>query len=181
MRPPRLLALATVILLAAASRLLPHPPNFAPIAAMALFGGAYLRERWQALAVPLGAMAVSDVILGGHALLPLVYGCFALTVGIGMFLRSRKTVAYIAGAALSSSLLFFIVTNFGVWAVGSLYPKTLAGLGAAYVAALPFFRNTIAGDLFYTAILFGGFGILERLIPDLREPGRRPVTQPQQV
>jgi hypothetical protein len=170
MRQLRPLALVAVILLAAASRLLPHPPNFTPIGAIALFGGAHLRERWLAFIVPLAAMALSDLIIGWHQLVPLVYGSFALTVVIGMWLRDRKTVWPITGAALASSVLFFILTNFGVWASGSMYPKTLPGLVAAYVAAIPFFRNTVTGDLFYTAVLFGGFGLLERLVPELREP-----------
>jgi hypothetical protein len=169
MRPLRPLALVAVILLAAASRLLPHPPNFTPIGAIALFGGAHLRERWQAFVVPLAAMVVSDLIIGWHQLVPLVYGSFALTVVIGMWLHDRKTMWPITGAALTSSVLFFIVTNFGVWALGSMYAKTLSGLVAAYVAAIPFFRNTVTGDLFYTAVLFGGFGLLERLVPQLRE------------
>jgi len=170
MRPLRPLALGAVILVAAASRLLPHPPNFTPIGAMALFGGAHLRERWQAFVVPLAAMALSDWIIGWHWLMPLVYGAFALTVVIGMWLRNRKTVLPITGAAMASAVLFFVLTNFGVWAFGSMYPKTLPGLVAAYVAAIPFFRNTMAGDVFYTAVLFGGFSVLEWLVPELREP-----------
>ena len=171
MRQLRPLALAAVILLAAASRLLPHPPNFTPIGAIALFGGAHLRERWLAFIVPLAAMALSDLVIGWHRLVPLVYGSFALTVVIGMWLRDRKSVWPItAAAALASSVLFFVLTNFGVWAFGAMYPKTLPGLVATYVAAIPFFRNTVAGDLFYTAVLFGGFGSLERLVPDLRQP-----------
>lgn len=169
MRHPRALTLAAVILLAAASRLLPHPPNLTPIGAIALFGGAQFQERWLAFAVPLAAMALSDVIIGWHRLVPLVYGSFVLTVVIGMWLRDRKTLLSITGAALASSVLFFVFTNFGVWALGSMYPRTLAGLVAAYAAAIPFFRNTVAGDLFYTAVLFGGFGVLERLVPRLRE------------
>lgn len=170
MRHPRALAVIAVILLAAAGRLLPHLPNFTPIGALALFGGAHFRERWRAFLVPLAAMALSDAIIGWHWLVPLVYGSFVLAVIIGMWLRDRKTVWTVTGAALASSLLFFTVTNFGVWALGSMYPKTLPGLVAAYVAAIPFFRNTVTGDLFYTAVLFGGFGVLERLVPKLREP-----------
>lgn len=169
MRHARALTLAAVILLAAASRLSPHPPNFTPIGAIALFGGAHFRERWLAFVVPLAAMVLSDVIIGWHRLVPLVYGSFVLTVVIGMWLRERKTLLPITGAALASSVLFFVLTNFGVWALGSMYPRTLAGLVGAYAAAIPFFRNTAAGDLFYTAVLFGGFGVLERLVPRLRE------------
>lgn len=169
MRHPRTLAMIAVILLAAASRLLPHPPNFTPIGAIALFGGAHFRERWLAFVVPLAAMVLSDLIIGWHRLVPLVYGSFALTVVIGMWVRERKTLLPITGAAVASSVLFFALTNFGVWALGSMYPKTLAGLVAAYAAAIPFFRNTVTGDLFYAAVLFAGFALLERYVPKPRE------------
>ncbi len=170
----RLLTLLAVILAAAAFRLLPHPPNFTPIGAMALFSGAHFRDRGYSFVAPLAAMFLSDLVIGLHPLIPVVYGSFALVVTIGFWLRSRQNVLTIAGAALASSLLFFLVTNFGVWALGSLYPKTVTGLLAAYVAAIPFFRNTVAGDLFYTAILFAGFALLERAIPMLREPPPAP-------
>ncbi len=165
----RPLILLAVILAAAAFRLLPHPPNFTPIGAMALFSGAHFRDRGYSFVVPLAAMFLSDLVIGLHPLIPVVYGSFALVVTIGFWLRSRKNILTIAGAALASSLVFFLITNFGVWALGSLYPKTIAGLLAAYVAAIPFFRNTVAGDLFYTAILFAGFALLERAFPLLRE------------
>ena len=168
----RSLILLAVILAAAAFRLLPHPPNFTPIGAIALFSGAHFRNRGYSFVLPLAAMFLSDLVIGLHPLIPVVYGSFALIVTIGLWLRSRKNVLTIAGAALTSSLVFFLLTNFGVWGMGSLYPKTVAGLLAAYVAAIPFFRNTVSGDLFYTAILFGGFALLERAFPVLREPPR---------
>ncbi len=160
--------LITVIVAAAASRLIPHPPNFTPIAAMALFGGAYSRSVWQAFLIPLSAMALSDFLIGWHPLVPAVYASFALIVVIGLWLRGRKTVGRVAVAVGASSLLFFLITNFAVWAFGSMYPKSLAGLVAAYVAALPFFRNTVLGDACYSALLFGGFVMLQRLVGVLR-------------
>jgi ABC-type multidrug transport system fused ATPase/permease subunit len=162
-------ALLVVILAAAASRLVPHPPNFAPIAAMALFGGAYFSDRRQAFLVPLAAMFLSDLVIGLHSTIAVVYGSFALIVCIGFWLRRRRTVSLVAGATLAGSVVFFVITNFGVWALGSWYPKTLSGLMTAYIQAIPFFRNTVAGDLFYVSILFGGFALLERLFPVLRE------------
>ncbi len=171
----RPLILLAVILAAAASRLLPHPPNFTPIGAIALFSGAHFRDRGYSFVLPLAAMFLSDLVIGLHPLIPVVYGSFALIVTIGFWLRSRKHVLTISGAAFASSLLFFLGTNFSVWALGSLYPKTVAGLLAAYVAAIPFFQNTVAGDLFYTAILFAGFALLEQAFPLLREP--RPAPQ----
>jgi hypothetical protein len=101
----------------------------------------------------------------------IVYGCFALIVCIGLRLHRQRTPLRIAGSALLSSVLFFVITNFGVWAFGSLYPKTVAGLIVCYAAAVPFFQNTLVGDALYTAALFGGFALAERWIPALRERG----------
>jgi len=169
MLKPRAIALISLVLAAAASRLVPHPWNLTSIAAMALFGGAYFQDRRLAFAVPLGALFLSDLVLGLYSGMGVVYGSFALIVGIGLWLRPRRRPALIAGAALTSSVLFFILTNFGVWASGLLYPKTWAGLVACYTAALPFFRNGLEGDLLYTLILFGGFALLERRFKALRE------------
>lgn len=166
----RTLVLVIFILAAGAARLVPHPPNFAPIGAMALFGGACFADKRWALAAPLLAMFLSDVVLGFHGLLPVVYGSFALIVCLGFLLRRRRRLLPIAGAVLASSALFFILTNFGVWALGSWYPKTWEGLMACYVAALPFLRNTLLGDAVYSAALFGGLALAERWIPALREP-----------
>jgi hypothetical protein len=171
MTKPRLIVLVCMILAAAASRLIPHPPNLASITAVALFGGAYLSDKRLAFLVPLAALFLSDLILGLYSHMEIVYGSFALVVCIGLLLRKRRTPLRIAGAALSSSILFFVITNFGVWAFGSLYPKTIEGLVACYVAAIPFFQNTLAGDALYTAALFGGFALAERWIPALRERG----------
>ena len=96
-------------------------------------------------------------------------------VGIGFLLRDRRTPLQIAGASLAGSVLFFVVTNFGVWMLGSLYPKTLEGLVACYVAAIPFFHNTLLGDAFFTAVLFGGFVLAQRRFPVLRLAGYRRV------
>ena len=169
----RLAAILTAILVAAALRLLPHPPNFSPIGAMALFGGACLGKRALAFAAPLGALLLSDVILGFHSGMPYVYGSVALIVLIGWAVAKRKTPLTIVGAAVASSVSFFLFTNFGTWATGELYPATLAGLAACYVAAIPFFQNTLAGDLLFSALLFGGFALLEQRIPALRPPQLR--------
>ena len=161
---PRLALLIGMIFAAAAMRLLPHPPNFTPVGALALFGGAHVdKNRW-AFIIPLAAMLLSDAVIGFHNQMPIVYGSFALIVCMGFALRERKTLLPVTGAALAASTLFFIVTNFGVWAFESLYPKTLVGLVSCYVAAIPFFGNTVAGNLFYTAVLFGAFALVERKI-----------------
>jgi hypothetical protein len=171
----RLAAILSAILVAAALRLVPHPPNFTPIGAMALFGGAYFGRRSLAFAAPLGALLLSDAILGFHAGMPFVYGSVALVVLLGWAVAKRMTALTIAGAAVASSVLFFAVTNFGTWLTSGMYPQTLSGLAACYVAAIPFFQNTLAGDLLFSALLFGGFALLERLVPMLRAPEPQPA------
>jgi hypothetical protein len=149
---------SVLILAAALSRLLPHPANFTPIAAMALAGGVYLNRRI-ALVVPLVALVVSDLFIGFHNTIFFVYGSFAMVGFIGLWLKSHKKPLPIFGAALLSSILFFIITNFGVWITGGgwVYPKTWEGLIECYTLAIPFFRNTVTGDLVYTGVLFGLF------------------------
>ena len=168
----RLLALLGAILAAAALRLVPHPPNFSPIAAMALFSGAYVGRRGLAFVAPLAALLLSDAVLGFYRGMSFVYGSMMLVVVIGWWLSSRRTPLRIAGAAVASSVLFYVLTNFGMWLFSGFYPRTLAGLEACYIAAIPFFQNTLAGDLFFTTLLFGGFAIAERLLPAIREPSR---------
>jgi hypothetical protein len=169
----RLIALLSAIVLAAALRLVPHPPNFTPIGAMALFSGAYLGRRALAFAAPLGAMLLSDVVLGFYSGMWVTYLAVALIVMVGWVALSRVSALRVAGAAVASSVLFFLVSNFGTWALSGMYPHTGAGLSACYVAAIPFFQNTLAGDLFYAALLFGGFRLAEHVAPRLRE-GRAP-------
>lgn len=165
---PRLATLVAIILGAALFRLMPHPPNVTPIAAMALFAGAYMPDRRMALIVPLAAMLLSDLVLGLHASMLFVYAGIALTVVIGFGLRQRPRVMPAIAASLMASLLFFLITNFGSLATSGLYPQTLEGLSMAYTAGIPFFRNSLLGDLFFTALLFGGFQALERWRPSLR-------------
>ena len=157
--------LAVLMILAAAfSRLLPHPLNFTPIAAMALAGGVYLDKRF-ALIIPIAAMLITDWFLGYHQILFFVYGSF-ITIGlIGIWLRSHKRPLPVIGATLLSSVLFFVVTNFGVWIIGpEMYPRTWTGLVECYVAAIPFFRNTLFGDLVYTGVLFGVFELVSYFV-----------------
>lgn len=164
----RLLLIVMAILTAAALRLVPHPPNFTPIGAMALFSGAMLGRRLLAFLVPLAAMLLSDALLGFHSGMPFVYASIALIVFIGWVALERRSPLRIGLAAIAGSVLFFLITNLGVWAAGNMYPHDAAGLAACYVAAIPFFQNTLAGDLFYAALLFGGFALLERMVPALQ-------------
>jgi len=171
----RLIALLTAILFAALLRLVPHPPNFAPIGAMALFSGAYLGRRPAAFAAPLGAMVLSDALLGFYSGFWITYLAVGLIVLVGALVLLRKSPLRIAGAAVASSVLFFLVSNFGTWALSGMYPHTPAGLAACFVAAIPFFQNTVAGDLFYATLLFGGFRVAELLVPRLEGQGAQPA------
>lgn len=154
----KMIAPAAIIILAVLSRLIPHPPNFAPIGGLALFSGATLNKK-QAFAIPLVAMFVSDLFLGFHSTMLYVYGSFALIVFIGMQLKKIKFTNLLL-ASLISSGLFYLITNFGVWASTDLYPKNMNGLIQSYILALPFFKNTLLSDLFYTFSLFYGYKYL---------------------
>jgi hypothetical protein len=164
-----LLALALIVL-AAALRIAPHPWNFAPVGAMALFSGAVLKDRRLAFLFPLVALFAGDAFIGFHKLIPVVYASFLINVAIGLWLRDRRTIVRISLATLLGAIQFFIVTNFAVWQFLGGFPHTAPGLVACYLAGIPFFWNTLSGDAFYAALLFGGFAFAERLFPALRQP-----------
>lgn len=140
----------SMIVLAVASRLLPHPPNFAPITGIALFAASKLNKKIVAFLVPLFCLFITDLILGLGWINLFVYGAFGMISLIGMRIQRVSILT-----VLSASLLFFIVSNFGVWLL--YYPLTLEGLVTCFTLAIPFFGNTIAGDLVYTAVLFYSF------------------------
>ena len=169
MNKTRFTLLAGMLLAAAASRLIPHPPNFTPIAALALFGGTSFAEKRAAFFVPLAGLFLSDLALGFYAITPVVYASFALIVCLGFWLRQRQSFWRITSASIVGAILFFVVTNFGVWAFETLYPKNFTGLVDCYIAAIPFFGNTLSSDLFYSAILFGGLALAEKRWPLLAE------------
>jgi len=169
MNKHRIIAISILILAAVLLRFLPHPPNFTPLAALALFSGAIFRDRFLALAMPLCVMLVSDLFLGWHGTILFVYGSFALIVLIGRTFQSRVKISYIAGGGIFGAMLFFIITNFGVWLTSTMYPLTWQGLVAAYVAAIPFLHNMILGTLFYSAVFFGVFYLAERWMPSIQE------------
>lgn len=166
----KLITITAIIFALALFRLLPHWPNVSPIAAMALFGGAYFADKRMALLVPFAALFLSDLILGLHGTMIFVYAGFALTVAIGFLLHNRVTVTNTAFAAVAASVLFFLTTNFGAWLTSGLYAKTAAGLMQAYVAGIPFFQNSLLGNLIYTAVIFGGYYLLQKNVAALREP-----------
>jgi len=151
-----------IILLAVVARLIPHAPNFAPIGGLALFSGSNFKNRI-ALLIPLTVMFVSDIFLGFHKTIPYVYVSFIIIALIGRLIRNNKWQSLLK-ASLVSSILFFLITNFGVWATGTMYQKNLSGLMQSYVMGLPFFRNTILSDLFYSFSFFYGYRFLSNFV-----------------
>lgn len=153
------------VILGASIRLIPHPANFAPVAAMALFGGTYMKKR-EALAIPILIMVLSDLFLGFDSpeMRLTVYGAFIIAVFIGFWLKKHINLKNLIVSSLFSSAFFFLVTNFGVWAYGAMYTKSIGGLIDCYTLALPFFRNTILGDLFYTGAIFGSYNLIKNLV-----------------
>ena len=151
-----------LILFAAFSRLMPHPANFTPIAAIALFSGVYFEKKYY-LIIPVIAMLLSDIFLGFYSTMIWVYGSFAVIALIGLWLKSHKKAGYIFGTTVVSSIIFFIITNFGVWASG-YYEYSVNGLIQCYTMAIPFFRNSIAGDLVYVTVMFGIYELVSRFI-----------------
>jgi hypothetical protein len=141
------------------ARLAPHAPNVTPIAASALFAGMVLRSRALALAVPLAAMLVSDLVVGAYdwRVMSVVYAALALPALLGMWGRAWRPVVVLAPLVLSSSLVFFATTNFAVWASSGMYAHDLHGLIHCYAAALPFLQNTVIGDVFWATLLFGSW------------------------
>ncbi|MEL6971044.1 MAG: DUF6580 family putative transport protein [Bacteroidota bacterium] len=168
--------IAVLILFAALTRIIPHYPNFTAMGAMALFGAAHLKNKWQVFLLLLGAMYLSDLFINNviyaeyyngfvWKISPFVYLAFLLIIGIGYLLRGRVNVQNVVGASLSSSLVFFLLTNAATWQVDPVYTKDFAGLMTAYVAGLPFFWGTLAGDLFYCGVLFGGYAWFTQRYP----------------
>lgn len=154
-----------LIILASLSRIIPHPPNFTPLTGVALFGGQKLNSKWLAFFIPLTSLFITDLILGFHATMPYVYGAFILTILLGLNLKSNFSPFKLLGFTLTSSTLFFLITNFGVWMSGGLYPKSIDGLFLCYAAALPFFQWSILGDLLYTAVIFSAYSFVIKKIP----------------
>ena len=170
--------ISLLILMAAFSRLIPHPSNFTAIGAVAIFAGFLIPNRLLSFVIPMAAMYLSDLVINN-----LIYGTtdfIWFTEGttwiylgliahtLSAILFKRPTISNIAGASLSGAILFFLISNFGVWYGSGMYEKTLAGLSLCYTAALPFFGNVLAGNLIFCAVLFGAYFFLERKSPAFR-------------
>jgi len=151
-----------LVLLGITLRLVPHVPNFTPVVAIALFAGTYVNKKfapWLALAL----MIISDVMIGMHNVMAFTWGSVVLISFLGIWLKSRKNMATVVGTSIVSSLLFFVVTNFGVWLMG-WYPHDAQGLLNCYVMALPFLRFSLLGDLFYVTVMFGAYEFIAQRV-----------------
>lgn len=145
------------ILIGVLSRLLPHPANVTAVGGLALFTSARLNTK-KSLLITFAVMIISDLVLGFHSIMWATYGSFLITIYLGTFLRKVTGVQHIVGVTLLSSIIFYLITNFAVWMIpGSMYPKTVWGLVDSYIMAIPFFRNSIIGDVGYTSIFFLSF------------------------
>lgn len=173
-----------LIALAVISRIIPHPHNFTPIGAIALFGSAYFSQKWLAAVVPFVAMWLSDLFLNNVVYARMfpdyydgfqwfgslwVYASFFLISLMGMVSLRKVSLLRIGGSALASSVLFFLITNFAVWYGSAQYPQSLAGLAACYGMAIPFFSNTVLGDLVYAGVLFGVFEWVKSRYPQFAQ------------
>ncbi len=169
------------MLAAVATRMLPHPVNFAPVGALALFGAAYFPKKWMAILAPLAVLWLSDLFInnvvyatqtGGmvwfYSGFYWMYGATLLTTLVGFGLLKKVTVGRVAGSALMASILFFLITNFACWPGNPMYAQTGAGLLTCMLAGIPFFSGTLLGNLFYSAVMFGGFELAKNRIPALR-------------
>ncbi|NQV88527.1 MAG: hypothetical protein HQ402_03165 [Parcubacteria group bacterium] len=154
-----------LIVLGVASRLLPHVWNTTPMTAIALFATAYLGLRYSVV-IFIAIMAFADIFLGFYQwpIMLSVYGSFILVALLGLYLRKNKTAISIFGIALSSSVLFFLITNWAVWQFSGMYVHSWLGLTQSYTLALPFFRNSLFGDLFYTSVFFGAFEFVKYFV-----------------
>lgn len=170
-----------LMLVAAFSRIIPHPANFAPIAALGLFGSAYLTRKWLAITTPLLSTLISDVVLNNtvyaqyfdgftlvHSGWYWVYGSIILITVLGYFTLKTVNVKTVLSSSILASVLFFLITNFGTFVGNPMYSQNAGGLMACYAAGIPFFGGTLFGTLFYSGILFGGFELAKKQFPALR-------------
>lgn len=166
----RIITLITIIACLALFRIVPHPPNVAPVIAMALFAGTYFTDKRLAFIVPLLAMLLSDIFIGFHALMSFVYIGVVIAVLWGSVLRKKISAVNVLLITTINSVVFFLITNFGAWLVmPELYPRTISGLMTAYIAAIPFYQNSLLGDLLFASVLFGGFEFAKRQFSRLQE------------
>ena len=148
---------------------MPHPANFTPLTGIALFGASRQNSKWAAYLIPMSVLLITDLFLGFHSTMPFVYGSFLITAFLGRkWISANSGALRIGGVTLASASLFFLITNFGVWATSGLYSKDLSGLVLCYEAAIPFFRNMLLGDFFYVGALFGLHALVRSFTSEMK-------------
>jgi hypothetical protein len=178
---PRFSVLTALILLCAFSRIIPHMPNFSPLGAIGLFGAAYFTKKWQAFFIPITATWLSDLFINNVIYAQYYpkftwfyqgfywqYGSYLLITLAGIFILKKITPQRVIAGALTSTTIFFLVSNFGCWIGSTTYPQNFAGLLTCYAAGIPFLKGTLLGDLFYSGVLFGTFAFALKQFPVLR-------------
>ena len=163
----KVILICAIIFLVSLTRIFPHPPNFTPILALAIFGGAYLPNRITAISLPIISMFISDLIIGFHSQIFTVYATIILLSILGHLMKTKNFKNF-AITGFTGSLIFFIITNFSVWLGGSLYPLTIDGIIQCYIMAIPFFHNTLISTILFLTILFFGYTFAEKKISNLK-------------
>lgn len=163
----KVVLIISIIFLVSLTRIFPHPPNFTPILALAIFGGAYLPNRITAISLPIISMFISDLIIGFHSQIFTVYATIILLSILGHLMKTKNFKNF-AITGFTGSLIFFIITNFSVWLGGSLYPLTIDGIIQCYIMAIPFFHNTLISTMLFLTILFFGYTFAEKKISNLK-------------
>lgn len=177
----RLSVLTVLIIIAAFSRVIPHMANFSPLGAIGLFGAAWFTKKWQAFLIPIAATWLSDLFIDNviyaeyypkftwfYEGFSWQYGSYLLITLAGLFILQMVSFRRVIIAALCSSAMFFLITNFSCWIGNNTYPQTMGGLMASYAAGIPFLKGTLLGDLFYSGALFGVFALAQRSFPVLQ-------------
>ena len=157
-----------LLVLGILSRLVIHSWNFTPVIALALFGGVYLKKKQLAIILPLALFAVTDMILGFHQVMFFTWGSIVAVAAMGLWVQKNKSFKTVLGGGLASAILFFVVTNFGVWLVSGMYPLTLTGLSECFILAIPFFRGTLLGTFVYGFVLFGAYEVIAARIKNTK-------------
>jgi hypothetical protein len=164
MNKNKIFIILSLLGLGAMARLIPHAPNFAPVAAIAIAASLCLNKKWSVI-LPMGALFVSDLLIGFYdwKLMAVVYVSFGMIGIFSWLLKKHGNFLNVVATSLGASVFFFLITNLAVWFFSAWYPKTLAGLALCLEAGLPFFRNTLMGDLFYTTVLCGGIILVREI------------------
>ncbi len=165
LRDIKLITAVLLVLIGVAGRILPHVWNFTPIIAISLFSALYLGRKY-AIAIPLTAMIVSDIFIGFYnpMIMISVYGSFAFIGAFAFLFKGNKKTERVIFLSLLSSTLFFIITNFAVWMFSGMYSLTFSGLIQSYLMGVPFYRNALLGDLFYTGVIFISYAVIQNMV-----------------